>query len=512
MKFAVLIISIFIISLIYGTLTESYNGTDFANRLVYKSFWFIGIQFFMFLSILMATLIRLPIKKRLYGFYTIHSGLLILFIGSFVTYFSGIDGIMQIEPNLPTNRILLNEDVVEIEKNGNTTVFQLPYTADKAILNKSLNEVQLVDFYPYAEKVVEWNKSKSDSQSGKYLLYNSDKGISQEIILSLDRLSTFKSSYQLGPLRIHLMPDKLSKCFKIKSNSGFIIWNALTNDCFNSEERGIQTLKTKNGENFLPFKYKGEWIGFIPKKSPIAIDKDSRKRGDVPYRIFDRRKFEKSPNLFIFGKEVSYFKNKRWRVVKFKSQIAKLPWMGLNLRLLDFKSGFYPLNKIEYTRPVQSNNELIKGNLKAIKIRVNKKEYWVTNETPLKINTKNDEIKIYLSNKTIYMPYQINLDKFIIKTNPGTTSASSYESYVSLLDGRDNISFSHKIKMNNPLKYDNFTFYQSSYYKLDKDNYGSVLSVNFDPGRLLKYLGSLLLVLGTIWHYFIRRNGQRRKK
>jgi len=81
LKFAVTIISIFAFYLCYGTFMESFHGTEYANRLVYKSLPFMAVQFAMFLSIFFATLIRLPPKKHLYGFYTIHSGLIILFLG-----------------------------------------------------------------------------------------------------------------------------------------------------------------------------------------------------------------------------------------------------------------------------------------------------------------------------------------------------------------------------------------------------------------------------------------------
>src|SRR6476620_7367309 len=79
LKFAVVIILAFAAALGYGTFMESYHGTEYANRLIYKSLWFMGIQFGMFLSILFATLIRLPIKKHLHGFYVIHAGLIIIF-------------------------------------------------------------------------------------------------------------------------------------------------------------------------------------------------------------------------------------------------------------------------------------------------------------------------------------------------------------------------------------------------------------------------------------------------
>ncbi len=115
LKFAVVIIAIFAISLAYGTFMESYHGTEYANRLVYKSFLFMGIQFCMFLSILFATLIRLPPKKHLYGFYVIHAGLITLFLGSFITYQSGIDGSLTLAPNLPARQIQLSQDEFKIQ-------------------------------------------------------------------------------------------------------------------------------------------------------------------------------------------------------------------------------------------------------------------------------------------------------------------------------------------------------------------------------------------------------------
>ena len=86
--------------------------------------------------------------------------------------------------------------------------------------------------------------------------------------------------------------------------------------------------------------------------------------------------------------------------------------------------------------------------------------------------------------------------------DPGTQNPASYESYVNVFDGKD--SRYQKVFMNNPLDFDQFTFYQASYFPLESGLYGSVFSVNYDPGRFLKYLGSLLLVLGSFWHFYIR--------
>jgi len=96
-------------------------------------------------------------------------------------------------------------------------------------------------------------------------------------------------------------------------------------------------------------------------------------------------------------------------------------------------------------------------------------------------------------------------------TNPGTMTPASFESFVDLFDGTS--SKAHHLFMNNPLDYRNFTFYQASYFQLGQgQGYGSVLSVNYDPGRPWKYLGSLLLVLGSTWHFYLQKKKKKGPK
>jgi len=55
--------------------------------------------------------------------------------------------------------------------------------------------------------------------------------------------------------------------------------------------------------------------------------------------------------------------------------------------------------------------------------------------------------------------------------------------------------------MNEPLKFGGYTFYQASYNQDERtgEPTATVLSVNYDPGRWIKYLGSLILSVGIIW-------------
>ncbi|MCB0379326.1 MAG: cytochrome c biogenesis protein ResB, partial [Bdellovibrionales bacterium] len=97
--------------------------------------------------------------------------------------------------------------------------------------------------------------------------------------------------------------------------------------------------------------------------------------------------------------------------------------------------------------------------------------------------------------------FQLKLEDFRVGRYQGTRRAASYESDVSIVD-KDAPEGKITISMNEPLKYKGFTFYQSSF---QEDEMGrptvSILSVNRDPGRPWKYVGSLLLVFGII-HLF----------
>ena len=66
--------------------------------------------------------------------------------------------------------------------------------------------------------------------------------------------------------------------------------------------------------------------------------------------------------------------------------------------------------------------------------------------------------------------------------------------------------------MNEPLKAGGFTFYQASYVPDVPRPVTTILSVNHDPGRGLKYAGSLLLVFGSISLYLVKVLQKKRSK
>ncbi len=508
LKFAVLIIGLFSLALAYGTFMESFHGTEYAGRLVYKAWWFFGLQFLMFLSILFATLIRLPIRKNLYGFYVIHSGLIIIFLGSFITYYSGIDGSLILLPNLASREIQVNEDELQITlpaKNKELKL-SLPYVAGEQKFNVDHDGIRIKRFLPFAEEKLKWiplTKGESETASSRYQIYTENFG--EFIILSHHQNSSFNSNLQLGPMNVHYLPEALATCFGVKTSHGLIVWNSETGECLSPELKQIKK-STVTGKVLAEVSFKQRNISFFPDMSPLPLDEELKIDHSSPFRIFSKKLFEKGVHVFLFGKSLSYFDkvSKTWKGESFNSQDpVSLPWMGLKLRLIEHRTDAYPAMVPFYSVPTQENGKIISGELKVMEIEVDGKTVWVKSTEPYELDRQGEKVVFELGKKKITLPYELILNNFKMETDPGTKNPASYESFVTLFRGNEGSS-QHHVFMNNPLKVDDFTFYQASYFKTG-ETFGSVLSVNFDPGRPWKYLGSFFLVFGSIWHYFIRR-------
>jgi hypothetical protein len=170
-------------------------------------------------------------------------------------------------------------------------------------------------------------------------------------------------------------------------------------------------------------------------------------------------------------------------------------WMGLVLRILKFLPGAREeISFIPSERPTPLT-------IPAIRVDYNGATHWVALNSMLKLFSNDSVFILTYANRRLDMGFGMKLEKFDIGRYQGTMRAASYQSLVTVPGIPP-----HLISMNEPLKHNGYTFYQASF---QEDENGvpvaSVLSVNWDPGRWIKYLGSLLIVLGTIHLFYFKR-------
>ncbi len=173
-------------------------------------------------------------------------------------------------------------------------------------------------------------------------------------------------------------------------------------------------------------------------------------------------------------------------------------WMGLTFRILKY----LPHAKdIWIYEPIETS---VEGAIQAIRFQFNGKEYWSGLNSSVRLFSDNAFHVFIFANRQLELDFALKLDEFRVGRYQGTMRASAYESDVSVLDGSKALKTT--ISMNEPLYHKGITFYQSSF---QEDEMGrptmSILSVNRDPGRIPKYLGSLLIVLGIIHLFYFKK-------
>jgi len=113
-------------------------------------------------------------------------------------------------------------------------------------------------------------------------------------------------------------------------------------------------------------------------------------------------------------------------------------------------------------------------------------------------------VNVSCGSRVLNLPFSLKLNDFIIERYPGSNSPSGFKSNVTLSDGAHNTDIKYDIYMNHILKYRGYRFYQSSF---DKDEHGTILSVNHDPaGMFTTYAGYGLLFLFIILSIVNRRS------
>ncbi len=521
LKFAVIVISLFTLFMIVGTFLESYYGTDFANRAVYKTPVFMLIQFGILLSIIFAAILRLPPKKRLYGFYVIHLGLIIIGMGSLITYVAGVDGQITLAPNEPNRQVVLSKDILKITypTDGKQVTTFLPFSAFKTNMDETYDNISIKEYLPFAEGKFTWadpiNHYPADAQTHSSKYHFKNAFAEQDLILSIhpEAGNDFPSTQQMGPLSFNYYPEKIAHCFAENNPSKIIIWNSVTAECFTPESKGLPVKTTGANNRFVVIPYNNTLLTFFPDFSPFPMDTKLQTDEKSIVRAFSKKLFEDKPNLFLFGKKAAFYSkdDKQWKMVNLevKGPAATLPWMGAEISLTEHQDKLVPYNIPIPTIPVQKNGALIKGDLRAVRLEILGKEYWVTNYSPLQLIIQGKKVIFEVTKESLNLPFELALTEFKMDKDPGTNNPASYESFVKLFS--DGMTSNHHVYMNHPMKKEGFTFYQASYSQDNQGQYNTTLAVNVDQGRAMKYLGSLMLVFGAIWHYNLN-NKQKNKK
>jgi hypothetical protein len=177
-----------------------------------------------------------------------------------------------------------------------------------------------------------------------------------------------------------------------------------------------------------------------------------------------------------------------------QSEAIETGWMGLKLHMLRYLPK--ATEKITYIKS-EHPSETAES---AVKIKFHGEAYWLGLNSLLRLYGSDRMYMISYGHRRLPLDFSLTLKDFRVGRYQGTQRASSYESDVDV-PGRGLT----KISMNEPLKYAGFTFYQASFEQDPAGVMTSILSVNYDPGRWIKYIGSMMIVIGSSILFWFRK-------
>lgn len=523
-RFAIPALLVFAAALVYGTVCESLYGSDYVRREVYYTPWFYSIEVALVISLVFAVLNRIPLKKRLAGFYTVHASLVTLMFGALITHLYGVDGSIELEANgPPQSSVRLNEDLIYYFNSGTQESRSVPPSDHPATQFTSGARVEMARFLPFAKEQVSWDKGATGRSSQWFSQVRvRNPRMTQVLGLGSYEENGFQTRADLGPLHVEVLDlATLNAYAAALPRSGAQYLLVTPGRAFElSAAKTPQTLTLPGAKkaSFAPvtipkfnltllrLSIGAENFDFFPRYSPYPIRQHMAVDTASLYRLLELTTLRARPTAFISYNaqtkklEILHGKGTQWKRVSYADAPLALPWMGLTLEFFEQHLGQTPTFSYIAAKPKKDDEQPVRAALLRVSPTAGAaaQEVWISNQrsTPL----ASTGIDAYLGSRELQLPFALRLERFKMVQERGLQSPASYESFVQVTHPGRSAESAH-IYMNNPYKAEGFTLYQASYLQDDTGNYHTILSVNRDPGRPIKYLGSLLLVLGLILHF-----------
>lgn len=470
LKLAVVVIASLAVTLAAATIIESLHDTRTAQYFIYRAGWFYALLGVLGMNILAVALSRLPWKRSHIPFLLAHAGIMMILVGSWITYRLGLDGTLRVSEGEMSHIVELDQQVLVVKRGEEVRSADLPWvpaSRAKRTFPKNLPDLGLrVDeFIPDAETRIEFIESAADSAQSapavQIRVLGAPMGGAPEFWLWAGEGGW--SSQKLGPARF-LIRREGQKDLEAPAEAG--------------AEARLDFVARKNGE-----------LGF----EAVSI-RGEKRSGKVDLAAIARKE---GPVIVDPG----------WK-------------MPIRIQVKTFLKG--ALNRTRYlprkVKPVGMGTAQPEPAVRISLMGKPESSIWLGLGDRAQFMDGGINAMIGYFPKQEVLPYSIRLKQFEMKTNPGTMDPASYSSHVQVVEGlkKDSAEVEaleiRHITMNEPLHWQGFTFYQASYVPDMPRPTTTILSVNHDPGRALKYSGSLLLILGSISLYLVKVLQRKRTK
>ncbi len=563
-QLAVVVLLLLAAVLAVATFLESLHDTPTAKYYVYDTLWFSALLGLLGLNVFFAALSRWPWKRRHTGFLVVHLGILIILAGSFLTLFSGYEGQLIIAEGETRDRMFLQQAKLFFldSKTGQLEEWPAEFRFEPPSPEHPLGAqvlgdvvVKVEDYLPNAREVTEVISGGGLPNPALKMSLQGSRASMEDWIFSRE---VSRQNLVLGPATIHFIEipsgvDPQSILDQPELRGPVLAWG--------TQLFPLQTFEGKAPipqypqlilENILPHAavYQDALVNLSDRpENPAVRFRHLTQKGEVKnltfFLKFPEQKIEaahlvQAPDfaqlrllwipealgtqdneLLLVRSDAgeirgAWRRQGQWQTFeKFSvGQEVATGWMDFKFKIIQILENAEI--KKDFKKVVVAKGG--EGPPPALRLSVSglgsvaPQSFWLGRGQVRDVEWEGRAIKIAYALKNKPLGFSVQLKNFHMGTYEGTQNPASYESDVVLEDKALGIHREQKVAMNQPLVHGKYKIFQAS-YQLDPSGADiSVFAVSYDPGIFLKYLGSVILVLGTILIFFFRPAFTKRNK
>ncbi len=553
----VVLLVVLLVGMACATVFESNRGAEQALAFFYRSWWFEALLALLALNVGAALVLRFPFSRKQIGFVVTHLSILVILAGAMVTEQFGIDGQVAIVEGDTVKDLSISQESLRFVRrsDGAESTLDLaplparglltaehpaaaPLTLDEIPIEvvryvpDSRESEQVVDDNPRPQLAVEMSLSLPQSQDEKastWVFAGQATPVADIPVLlrevrddELRRLSapeeTSKADASAGTVQVTVEGStsefSVEECQKqavAVGETGYTLKvlrympHAVVgrdNKLDNASDRPVNptievemvgpegTVTRPAFANFPEF-----WSMHGTQASPSPTVKfiaSARVEPDAPISVLS------GPD----GKLYAHFVPEGGPSVVQELTLGtpcQSPWEGVRLTVLR------RLDHARRTRSVVSVDPVRKDRVPAVLLQAegpaDTQTLWLRKYAPSTIMIGNAIYDAVYTNRQLPLGFSVALESFEIGHYPGTMRPRSFTSRITFADPASDQDVRRLVSMNHPTQFGGYTFYQSSYQE-QGEKMVSILSVSWDPGRLIVFTGyigtlaGMLLVLG----------------
>ncbi len=434
---------VFSIAMGIATFIENDFGTQTAKKLVYNTWWFELILIFFVINFFGNIFRYKLLRKEKWTVLMFHLAFLFIIIGAGITRYIGYEGMMIIDEGESTNTFLSETNYLN------------------AIIDNNISQKT------YEERLLFSALGKNAKEFSFSFQPKRDKPANEVNFKLVDYIPWSEK-------KLVLDENGVEHLFFVENSSGSRHEHYIKRGSIQNIHNILVGFDAPNKNANINFFYEGENLKMTSKADGNWLRMQDQKRGPIVKDSIQNFQFLTLHTIeglqFVIPRPAE---KGEMKIVRGKKDKTK------------FDSVIFDITCNGETKQV----EFIGG------------QFNTSNKKDLTIGGLN--IRAWYGAKLLQTPFNVKLNDFQLEKYPGSESASSFASEISVIDSND--TFYYRIFMNHILDYRGYKFFQASYKNEGQAIEQTHLSVNHDFwGTFITYLGYSLLYIGLISMLFAK--------